>query len=109
MGGVNVEDSNDTAPQGLVKSWEQLRKELPQTASAVSILAERLLAMDRITPEGVGHAVKSPEMHEMTQLLEDNPHVAELLKISVVDAQEILRAVDLYATDLIFTHERAPH
>ena len=104
-----MDKTNDETPQGLLESWEQFRNELPQTASAVSILAERLLAMDRITPEGVGEAVKSNEMREMTQLLGDNPRVVKLLQLDAVNPQQILRAVDLYATNLIFSHERTPH
>mgnify|MGYP001603989877 FL=1 len=104
-----MSNSNDETPQGLVESWEQFREELPQTAMAVSILAEHLLAMDRITPEGVGLAVESNEMREMEQLLGDNPRVVKLLQLDRVNPQQILRAVDLYATHLIFSHERAPH
>lgn len=109
MGGVYVEKTNNEAPQGFFESWELFRKELPQTAMAVSILAERLLAMDRITPEGVGLAVESAEMQEMAQLLGDNPRVVQLLQLNSVTPQQILRAVDLYATNLIFNHERVPH
>lgn len=104
-----MEKSNDETPQGLLESWEQFREELPQTAMAVSILAEHLLAMDRITPEGVGLAVESNEMREMEQLLSDNPRVVKLLQLDAVNPQQILRAVDLYATNLIFSHERTPH
>ena len=104
-----MSNSNDETPQGLVESWEQFREELPQTAMAVSILAEHLLAMDRITPEGVGLAVESNEMHEMQELLGDNPRVVKLLQLDSVSPEQILRAVDLYATHLIFNHERAPH
>lgn len=92
---------------GFAARWTQIEKELPKEAGIVSELAQKILAMDRITPEGVGLAARSEELQELKRLLENSQKLRDALGVSHVSAQSVLFVLDTFATDILFSHERS--
>ncbi len=92
--------------RGFAARWSEIERELPKEAEMISELAQKILAMDRITPEGVGLAARSAEVQELKRLLEKNQKMRDALGVSHVSAQSVLFALDTFAADILFSHER---
>ena len=101
-----MEQKNQTTTfSTFVQTWANVAEQHPKEAKQVSRHAQDLLAMDRITPQGVEQALKSQEMDRLVELFERELALREALGLTSSNRRTILAAIDLYAAGILFNYE----
>ena len=93
-------------PMTFKERWIGFSENYPALSNQISKAAQKLLKMDRIDPSGVEDAVNSPEMAELADLARTHREEFALLGVTSENPKELLRAVDLFAIELIFHYEK---
>ena len=95
-----------TRSETLRERWDDFSKTYPALSNHVSRIAQAILNMDRIDPSGVEEAARSQEILDLMKLAQDNTGAFLTLDIADATPKVLLKAVDLYAAELLFHLEK---